>query len=289
MEAAATFAVGVLTLVVGAGVLRAVNEFSRRARRKYGSPPVRCDFHASEVYAGDTGIIAMVPTDQLRNYGRGEPEWSVTVRTRGAFVAGTPFVISVVNTSDPGTPTRVRVVDAEIRLRDYWPFKVVARHKSVVQSSVIQAGGRGSEAAFSIRLNTTDPIVVPLFTTLGVEHPRAARGLSLAAGQRCEVAVSILPAVDGRYTFDFSVTVSSDGLNRRYEVATGIPLVMCQDLSWAERYVRTFVWTNPTVLDTADLDPLWQHWRELMIAPGEGHDPTRRVEVSGFVEPTAYE
>lgn len=248
--------------------------------------PISISFYASEIYAGDTGVIAIVPTGKLGAYGHGKPEWPTTIRVDGAFVAGTPFVIAVGNTSTSVDPGIVRISEMEVQLRHYWPLSLVSRGKSVLQSSVVQAGGRGAEASMVVLLNTTEPLSVPLFANLALDVPAAARGLSLSPGERCEVEVSVAPQITGRYTLDFVVHLTIDERPYRRTVAKGIPVVMCDGLEWAERYVRTFMWTNPVELDHSGLAVLWSRWRELRLDSVERRNMAHRVEVRGGFEPT---
>ena len=263
----------------------------RRTRAGLGSPPLRVRLYASTTYATELGVLAIAPT-ALTSEAREYEDFDAAVSSYGgAYLSPTPFVVVLENTSDVLDPRPLRITELRLKLKTYWPLDRSVQDVIFIQSTTIQAGGRGSEGSFVVVLRGESPIEIPLFQSAAAESGTSARGMRIDPSSYAEIEFQILLQSEGRYTFEVSLAVEERGHASSIEVADNLAVLECGDWSWANSAIVTFNWTRPRLLNAEQLQAQtrrWLEWREHFRGCCPPPDGQRRVKVCGEIDVAAW-
>lgn len=276
---------GILVAVVLGFVGPFTRPWTRRIRSRVTSP-LKATFAPEPIYTYEQGVFAAVPTTAL------SPMLSTVMieeaRTdpHAAYVCPTPFVLTLRNTASSTDPRDVYVREMYVDITQYWPPPQALQNMALVQATTVQAGGRMLEASFTVILNTTRPVSIPLIQSAATEQGAARRPLHIPTNANYQVGVSLLPVVAGRYSFDVSIETDEGGEIKRIPIAQRVALVECTDLRWARETIRTFNWRNPEQREHGVAPALQQRWAKYhqdMHHQRPPLSPGRRVKVEGYI------
>ncbi len=244
---------------------------------------------AHETYSGGFGWLAAVPTSSLDAFGHGERTGELVVRERGMFASGTPLVLSILNTSraDDARPVRLTEIDLLIGKTEQFPGQGV----SLLQSTTIQAGGRGAEGWFRVRWSGSTALVVRLFEAAAAEQREIIRGIVVGPSQRAEIGVQLFPMEPGVNEIGFVLHWDENGHQGTQRVDSIVRSFEIQNRDWSEERLRVGIDQYRTWLTRESIAEIERERSELIMAwLADCLAPTgaRRLTVCGGVDEHAW-
>ncbi len=283
MEAIAITVVAGLVLVIITGGASRILDWTRE---RLGRPPLSAQLHPDIICAPSFGIFGVIQSNTLARVGSRGDLWKAIEEQRITYLSGTPLTMRLRNTSTPQDPRNALIKEISLTLRSYEHHVIEDSH--LVNGTLIQAGGRGSEGEFVVKLCTQDLINVPILASASAETPETVHRLEIGPDHRAEVRIQICPAVPGRYSFDLSVLVEWRGRNREISVARGLNVLSTTSWSWVNNRVDSFGWSEVVSSQNCPRQGEAQYYAWLSEL-GPPCPDGRKVVVRGALSPEAWE
>lgn len=255
--------VGLFLIAVGGVGTWLVTGLSRTLRQRFQGPPLELRFAPVWV---NLGLTAVGPADLAEDSGDG---FSVpTSWDSSAYLAQTPFGLSVTNRSDQGLPRTVVIEELHVDIVGYEALDEAVSGLTLLHWTPMPMGGDMPESTwpdhpfrgpFTVVIRGTEPVSIPLFALSG---PSPLGPLTLGPGRRVYFDLRLLFEQAGRYEFDVRMTVSQAGRRRDLSVQTGIRVLACSDWDWIEAACATG-FPGPRPLEGDELDDLLRSYSEL--------------------------
>ncbi len=261
----------------------------RMVRRRFGLIPLNAQLKINVHYMSELGAFAIVQSSDLPSPLTDAGIQRATEIGQCSFFDDTVFVLDLRNTSEGSTATPVSLTEITLLFRSAKCLADATLGTTLVQAQTIQAGGRGTEGDFVVRIASLPPNEVPLISGAIAENCPVARELRIDASSRAEIGIQVLPTEPGSFEFDVVATFRVWGRDFRKIVARNVSVVSWDSLNWPDRVVNTFNWTNPK--DSELNDEAIQRLNELRGYAEQSCSPPpkgRVVRVCGGMEGSAW-
>lgn len=256
----------------------------RNVRARHDSP-LKATFAPEPIYNNWLGVFAAVPTTLMPVELNDVVIEQARTAPLASYVCPTPFVITLRNTSNSTDPRDIYVREIFLDVKKYSPLQQALNNMALVQATTVQAGGRMLDGYFTITLQTTRPIRIPLFRSgAGESEAFPFRPIRIPADAEYQILIHLLPLVAGRYLFDVAIETDEGGQTKHIPAAQNIALLECRDLSWAKERIKTFNWMSPDTRESGVDETTQKEWAEYhqhKHAPYTALPPGRRVKVDG--------
>lgn len=173
--------------------------FRRAFYQRTGKALVGGRVQASQPYSVNAQLWAVVPLGNIPT--PFEPRLLGRTQEHGWFVTPMTFVLWPQNSAATDDVV-VRITD--LILRPLTRDRLDPSDFGLLLDTAPMAGGRGSEASFSVWLRSGLEIAIPLLTELRIRGETQVPDIELRAGDQCEVAVAVSPDRPGLYEFELA-------------------------------------------------------------------------------------
>ena len=223
---------------------------------QFGRPPVWTQVYINSHYAPMFGVLATSASHDERK---------VVNRDELTYFSGMPIVMSIRNTGAGSEARTVRIKEITMTVEDYVPLtEHVAEQGTFVALQTVQAGGRGSECAFAVRLSTTERTSLPLLSYARQDNGGSLSLLNLLPDGLLEVALDVTARHPGRYVVRFDLAIQWGSRQASVRVKERMWILETPNVAWAKHAVAVYEPTGEVRdLSVQAVHEMWDEWRRL--------------------------